>query len=369
MLPFLYDVPNLFGIWVVIFISFRLRFIPNWIALTLSISALTPFFLNDFMFPATYMSDQFKYFSIVQSLRSFSLDYTSYAGTVEWASWFLAFIPLPFIETIKSLGFYNRLIFTILVIWLYSSKKLRGLPLVFLLFYPSFLLYSSLSLRDMLIITLMIVPLILMIDGKVLKALLFSLPLYFLKFQNFFLVLIFIVFYALRKKDTRLYQFRRLIYVVTIMAFLPFLQMIIELFDYYRLAMFAEDGGDMGLYIPIQSVYDFMVLGFQSAPYFLMKPFLWEANNPLQLIQSIENVLLFVFLVYLFYRGYKVDSHIAMTWLFYLFIAMTVYGLVVFNYGTAVRYKFPFIVFVVIGLAYDLHKKYGVSLRWNFRWK
>ena len=35
---------------------------------------------------------------------------------------------------------------------------------------------------------------------------------------------------------------------------------------------------------------------------------------------------------------------------------MTIYGLVVYNFGTAVRYKFIFVILYVIGLSYELHK-------------
>ena len=34
---------------------------------------------------------------------------------------------------------------------------------------------------------------------------------------------------------------------------------------------------------------------------------------------------------------------------------MTIYGLVVYNFGTAVRYKFVIIVTYVIGLSYELY--------------
>ena len=43
----------------------------------------------------------------------------------------------------------------------------------------------------------------------------------------------------------------------------------------------------------------------------------------------------------------------------YLFAALSIYGLVVYNFGTAVRYKFPFIVIVIVGMAYELYLKHG----------
>lgn len=353
------------SILVIVLAASRLGMISNWVSLTLAVSAFTPFFLNDVVFPARYMPDQFKYFSIVHNIRAFDFDYNPFSRTVEVASWFLAFIPLPVVETIKSLGFYNRFLITVLIIWLYSRKNLRGLPLLFLLFYPSLMLYSSLSLRDTLVSVFMILPLFFVIDGKVLKALFISIPLYFVKFQNFFLVLVFVFFYLLRKKDNKLYQLRYFLYGIALLVFLPFLQQVIDILDFYRSAMYIEDGGDPLLYTGIGNIYDFVLLGFQSAPYFLIKPLPWEASSFVQLIQSCENIFLLFFLFYLFYRSYKIDNYLTITWVYYLFIAMTVYGLVVFNFGTAVRYKFPFVVFVVLGLAYDLHKKHGVSIGWR----
>ena len=103
----------------------------------------------------SYMPDQYQYFGRVQSLRN--LDTNFVANLKIWLStWMLAFIPLPYVETINSLGFFSRFLATVTIIWLYSSKKLRGWPLLFILFYPSLLLYSSLALRDSLVFIFMI---------------------------------------------------------------------------------------------------------------------------------------------------------------------------------------------------------------------
>jgi hypothetical protein len=146
------------------------------------------------------------------------------------------------------------------------------------------------------------------------------------------------------------------------MALLPFFMQIIDVLDFYRRAMFAEDGGDSLDYVAISGLADFILLGFQSAPYLLMKPFLWEASNILQLIQSVENIFLFVFLALFFWKASKLDAVMTLKWILFLFVALTIYGLVVFNFGTAVRYKFPFIVMVVVGLTYDLYKRHGLFI-------
>ena len=63
---FFYDIANLLAIFIVITIAFRMGLIPLWLSFFLALFALTPFILNDFIFPASYMPDQFIYFSNVQ---------------------------------------------------------------------------------------------------------------------------------------------------------------------------------------------------------------------------------------------------------------------------------------------------------------
>ena len=138
---FFYDIPNLLVILIVVLVSFRMGLIPLWLVFFLSLFAFIPFMLNDVLFPASYMPDQFKYFRTVNELRYLDTNFTS--NFKIWLStWMLAFIPLPYVETINSLGFFNRFLATVTVIWLYSSKKLRGWPLLFILFYPNAWFYK-----------------------------------------------------------------------------------------------------------------------------------------------------------------------------------------------------------------------------------
>ena len=362
---FFYDIPNLLAILILIVASFRMSLIPLWLSFFLGVFALTPFFLNDVLFPATYMPDQFAYYDRVHEIRSqgliaglLNIDFDNNIKLLV-SNWMLAIIPLPYVETIKSLGFFNRLIATTLIIWLYSSKNLRGWPLLFVLFYPSFLLYSSLALRDTLVLVFMIVPVILFLENRRLLALIVSSPLFFIKFQNFFLILIFFVVHLYFSRGSIFYRYRYMFLIIVVGGLVPFIMEIIKLLDFYRWALFYEDGGFLRDYVPIETFSEFVVVALQSAPYFLMKPFPWESSNFLQLIQSVENIFIFTVLAFMFLKSSSIDKKIAIKWLVYLFAAFSIYGLVVFNFGTAVRYKFPFILIVIIGMAYELYLKHG----------
>ena len=294
-----YDFANLLLIFILILIPFRLGLIPGWLSFFLAVFACTPFFLNDVLFPASLFSDQFRYLDSVQNIRS--LDFTFYdSASIEISSRMLALIPLPYSETMQSLGFFNRLLATALIIWLYVSKKIRGWPLLFILFYPSFLLYSSVGLRDTLVLLFMTISVILFLEKRRLAALFFSLPLLYIKFQNFFIFIMFFVIHLSFSKGTLIYKFRYLILPIILAAITPYIMTIIELLDVYRRYFFIDDGGDPNLYVSIETFKEFIILAFQSAPYFLIKPLPWEAANFIQFVQSLENLFLFGFLVFIF---------------------------------------------------------------------
>lgn len=354
----LYDFPNLFLILITIIISFRLNLIPFWLSFLLSLLAFTPFFLNNVLFHPSYMPDQFDYYHVTQDIRSLTFG-TSPHRTIEAASWMFAFLPMPYVETIQSLGFFNRFIITIIIIWLYASKNLRGWPLIFLVFYPSLILYSSLALRDTLVFLFMILSIIYFIENRRLLALFFSLPLLFIKYQNFAILIIFFIIHLYFEKGSFFYRFRHILLTIIIVSALPFIMTIIDKLDFLRLALFVEDGGDPSAYDPITSFMDFFILSIKSAPYFFMKPFPWETDSFLQFIQSIENVFLFIFLTFIYLKVSTYDKKISFKWFIFLVVAFSIYGLMVYNFGTAVRYKFPFILIIIIGMSRELYLKHG----------
>lgn len=354
----IYDFPNLVALIIIIFVSFRIGLIPFWLSFFLGVFAFTPFFLNDVLFPATLMSDQFAYLEATQYTRSF--DFNSYfPPSIEATGKIFAVMPLPYAETIQSLGFFNRLLASSIIIWLYTSKSLRGWALLFVLFYPSFLLYSSLALRDTIILLLMLLTVILFIEKRRMAAILVSSPLFLLKFQNFFLLIVFFVIHLSFSKDSIFYRLRFFLLPVILASIIPFLPAIIESIDFYRYAFHVDDGGDPNMYIPMVTFGDFAITAITSSPYFLLKPFPWEASNFLQLIQSFENILVAGFLIFIFTKASHINNSITIKWVLFLLAAFSIYGIVVYNFGTAARYKFPFLVVGIVGLTYELYLKHG----------
>ena len=205
----------------------------------------------------------------------------------------------------------------------------------------------------------MVLSIIFFIENRKLLAVITAVPLLLFKFQNFLLVIVFFVAHLYFSRDSFVYRYRYMFLIIVIASLAPFMMTIIEILDFSRLNMFIDDGGRRNAYVHMRTLEDFIIIAMQSAPYFLMKPLPWEADSFLTLLQSFENILILIFLSFMFIRTSDVDKRIAFKWLVYLFAALGIYGLVVYNFGTAVRYKFPFIVIVIVGMAYELYLKHG----------
>ena len=165
-----FEACNLVVVLLFVYAAFRRQVIPPYVFLVLTITSFTPFVLNDFLFPASYMPDQSMYLEIVQQVRSFdfaALESSSIFNIqVKTAALLFAFSPIPFMQTVHSLAICNHLVYAALIIWLYSRKNLRGWPFLFVLLYPSFIFYSSLALRDTFIVAFMVIATVFFIEEK-----------------------------------------------------------------------------------------------------------------------------------------------------------------------------------------------------------
>lgn len=353
MLDFFLDLPNFLVILLFVTLSYSAKLIPTWLAITLGVLSSSPFFINDFIFPASYMPDQFRYLNVVQHLRAFDLNHGEQTS-VKWAGWMMTFLPLPLAETIKSLGFFNRFSLTILIIWLYAYKAVRGVPLMVMIFYPSLVLYSSLALRDILILICMVVTIVLYIERRIVFSLTFVSFLVFIKIQNFFLMIAFMIIYDMADKNTLINKSKFLIFIFFVIFLTLSGDVFIESLNYHRVAMHAEDGVGLDSIIQISGMNDLIFIGVPSAFYFLVKPLPWEAANFFQLIQSLENIVIVFFLAYLAAFFWKRNKILLLKWFLFFFISLFLYGLVVSNFGTSVRYKFTFVMVLIIGIYYDI---------------
>jgi hypothetical protein len=333
--------------------------------------------LNDVLFKSSYWGDQYRYLRVAEMIRDqfVSLQDISVGGSLRilLPSYIFAFSPIPFINSVQSIAMINFLLYLLSFAYLKKKGVSSNSVDFFFLLYPSFLLYSSLALRETLITLFMIFSLyFLLVEEKRLAALIFSLPLAIIKIQNFLILVLAYVFYLFIGKGSiqRLLIFFGIgLFVIFFGDNIPLLKFFFEKIDYYRYNLIAENFGyDWGFmenyyYQPFTSGFSNFSLVIKSFLYMLIKPFPWEATNVVQLIQSAENIFIIAFIVWVVRK--KVYSLIIKRKLvflnIFLVLSMTIYGLVTFNFGTAARFRFPFIVVYLVFSLYLLRSDKIIS--------
>ncbi|MFD1133090.1 hypothetical protein [Psychrobacter sanguinis] len=355
----LFDLPNLLiCLLLALILSYKFR-VPLKFQLILALHCFLPFVLNGLLFAPSYMPDQIKYWRIVHAIRNNELTiYEALIGTnnnVSEAGAFLSVLPFPSPTTVISLGFYNTFIYICLFFILYKNKVFTKVSIWFYLLFPSAALYSALSLRETLIFLFMSLSIMYARKSNFFISMFFLIPLYMIKFQNFFILFPIVLLYFLfgvAKKGMRIVK-ASMIALIALVGLLISFPIAIPEINKFRVAMFIEDGGARDNINLINGVGDFIIQGLTSGIYFLSKPFIWEAQGLLPLIQSFENVII-LFILYLITRqAWKKSLDKLAFWLLFLAFSMSIYGLVVFNYGTAVRYRYPFVMIYVLFVCAD----------------
>ena len=391
-MTFLYDIVNLEFIVIVSFVavSAYLRLEPLKVVLLL-MHIIVIFLLNDVMFTPSYFGDQWGYLNATRIIRNsfttlsfqeitgFNMvihdnKITGFNNEVGLSGLIFALLPIPFINSFQSLCMINYIFF--LLLFVFIKKKLRSDNSVdyFFLLFPSLLLYSSLALRETLILVIMFfsVYFVVIKEQKVL-GLIIGFPLLILKFQNYFMILLSVMFYIILKRRNKVINIAFVLAILMGMFYpekVPIIGPYYSKFETIRLALLAENmikvtgkfydwEAAKSMIEPLGSGISLVYLVAKNFLYMLFKPFPWECRNVFQIVQSVENIGIVILII--MFNSKKIMSHRVKQKILFLnlmlFVSISVYGLVVFNFGTAVRYKFPFIMiyilFYLLLLSYD----------------
>lgn len=354
----MFDLPSLFiCLLTIIIVGYKFQVSYNYQVL-LALHCLLPFFLNDVLFSASYMPDQFKYWLAVNQIRSGEVglfEAFNDPGNVLQASAFFSLLPFPAPVSVLSLGFYNTFMYIVLFFILYKKKIFTKFSVWFYLLFPSMALYTALSLRETLILFFMVLAIVYARESKIFKSIFCMLPIYLIKFQNFYIVgpivLLYFVFNVAKRGMGLTKAF--IIGVIALALLIAAAPIALPLINKLRVSMFVEDGGDPNDIQLISGIGDFIYQGLTSGFYFLSKPLPWEAASALQFMQSFENVFVLGVLFLITRQAWKESLDKLAFWLLFMALAMSVYGLVVANYGTAVRYRYAFVVIYVLFVCAD----------------
>ncbi|TXD98101.1 hypothetical protein ES754_03920 [Psychrobacter frigidicola] len=354
----LFELPSLFMcLLLIIIIGYKFQ-VPRNYQIVLALHCFLPLVLNDVLFKASYMPDQLKYWLTVNNIRSGEMGFfeaLNDSGNVLQASALLASIPFPTPVSVISLGFYNTFLYIILFFILYVKKIFTNVSVWFYLLFPSAALYTALSLRETLIFFFMTLTIVYARESKIIRSVLCIIPIYLIKVQNFYIlgpiVLLYFIF-NVAKKGMGLTK-ALVIVAIGLAALLVSAPIAIPIVNDARVSMFVEDGGNPKDISLITGAGDFVFQGLTSAFYFLSKPLPWEASSPLQLIQSVENLFVLAILFSITRQAWIKRPDKLAFWLLFMALGMSVYGLVVANYGTAVRYRYAFVVIYVLFVCAD----------------
>jgi len=373
---FLYLISNLSNyLWLVtilvIFIHFKIvdkKYFFFW-ALYFS----SPFFLNFVLFDPIYWGDQFLYtkemnYMKAEGIRLRDFDFSSFAGLkqarVEASLLLLSFFFIPSYLTVTSLAFANKLIVFLLFVFL--SRRIEVKKLFFFFLIPSLILWSSLSLREILVLGASTVSIIYLIERRLILSLFFILLVVLSKVQNSpgFLAM-WVMLFILRANTSN-----AMLIISTLfgaLAVLLFFDQIEHYINLYRLAFAQEDGMRIAYTDPelfrINSGFHLIYMTLAELPFFMLKPFPWQATNPLQIILFLESVILLYLLVSIIVNNQLLKERTALIFIIGFLICMGVHAITTFNFGTLSRYRFIAFFPFLIGFYYMAQIKQNLSLK------
>tara|TARA_B100000676_G_C17949609_1_gene771263 strand:- start:343 stop:870 length:528 start_codon:yes stop_codon:yes gene_type:complete len=133
----------------------------------------------------------------------------------------------------------------------------------------------------------------------------------------------------------------------------------------YRMAWAVEDGLPLmfAQELEITSVFQLISLTLSETPRFLVKPYLWEISNPLQLFVGIESLILLYVLFRLIIKENFYKTKECQILLICMTTTLALYAVTVWNFGTLARYRFIAFFPYLLGIFYA---KQLFSRRVNF---
>ena len=319
----------------------------------LIICSSSPFFINHYIFDWGFMPDQAKYYSQANHLRNFEFDKLGKLTTIV-PSIIYAIFPIPFIETINSIGFINKCILGLTTIYLYHKKAINNLFFILINFWPSVILYSSVSLKDTLILCVVLLLAFYQNKNEHLKSLITIIFLIPIKFLYSFFLFIILFYKNIYKKKLNYYKFTSL--VLIIIGSLYFGNDIEYIINDLRFGFFYETYSDKYEFNEIVINWNFPFQILNELTRFILSPYP-NINSFALLLQFIENILFYSLTIFLLYKLYLIDKSKFIFWLISLIFTLSFLSVLLFSSGTIARYKYT-ILFYFIFVIYLEIKNY-----------
>lgn len=390
-----FDLINLSIISLVIFISYKKQILNKYGSFFLLLFASTPLFGNNVIFDFYIFPDQSKYiintilirenyFEIIseiirQDWEKFHIRFDlalfeQYVPT-RYASLIIASIPLPFIETLRSIGFFSKFIFIIWFIFMIfnqnkSSQKI-DYSYYLLLFFPSILIYSSLALKEIYIFVFFHLCMFFILTKK---PIFFIISIFFLGILRielvlliaFFLFFYVFIFFSLSENIfTKTYQNLVkffLAFVIILISFYlinysDFSILLFEKINQMKSGYYYE--GDLSIKLNTYQLnsYNLIPISIDLLKAIFSPLFSKSTNIFLHLLIFENFILLLMYIFYSYKIFYQNKMKAVFYFIFFLIIHLSV-GTIVINEMAIYRYKVTLLIPLILIMKQELNLKY-----------
>lgn len=370
---FFYDLSNYLVLSFFLFLLLKYKTKFNYKQKILFIILMSsPFFFNGLLIDWRLFPDQSKYISSARFFRIIFFDYQNVAEyfadsknlKVKVASFFYSLFPFINFETYKSIGFINRFLYLLMIIFLSAKTNISLTLKLFLIFSPSLSLYSSLSLRETLILVTMVLLTYFLINKNYFKTFLLTSLLIFIKAQNLIIIYLPFVLNKLFNRSTKIvYSFS--ISIVVILLLFSNLDYIFSYINKVSLGFFSETYGE---YKSTNSLEHYVQIDLKNFLPIISGYMLRFILSPFPNISSIYELIIFFENFFIYFLIYKTfifkyfekstsEKKFIYYWLLSLFLAIMMYSIVSFNDGTIHRYKILILSYILIAYNFILFEK------------
>ncbi len=383
------NIINYFCIIFILFIFYINKKINLLLLIVFSLSSIMPF-LVEYIYPSSSMADVFIYYYVVDHLRDTNFELTSRLiritgpehplvtsfgkGDYKYdpsfnAALILTLVPIPFIVSTASLGFSNKLVYILTIIYLKNKKSLHDISLLVFLFFPSLLFYTSVGLKDTLVWSFSCLSIYFFIKKKYFFLLIFFALLFLIKWTNSLVLLFFFFIHAILFTE---FNKKLKIYIILFWIFLIFLflfsydEKILFYLNKTRAAQWFADGQYSNpdiIRFNLKIIFEF----FESLKRFFFSPNFYQVENPLHLFVLFENLLSISILFIVLVKSSELNKRRAIFWFGFLVVFALIYGITTINFGTLNRWKLSVITVYVFASLLDcsLNEKKKKNILYN----
>ena len=363
---FFFDFTDYVFIILIFSIFFSKKIIDAKMFLWISVCSLGPFLFNHLLLEWWYMPDQVKYFTGAQKIREINFDIFGRMHeigkfTIILPSIIYGLFPIPFIETINSIGFINKCLLGLTTIYLFHKKAIDRNIFFLINIWPSIFLYSSVSLKDTLSLILAFLFVFFLTKKNYVICLILIILTLSIKIINFFLfVIIFLTYFIFFGKNIIRNLHLAIIVILLFFSIYNF-DYCLQLLNKYRFGFFEEANISLKSYEEINfNIYFFQILILDFFK-FIFSPFP-NIKNYMILFQFIENIFIYSLLILLFKKLYKEKKKKFVFWIFSTFYSISLYSLLIFSDGTIARYKYVILTLFIFAIYTEI-KKDGKKLK------